>query len=268
MRKLTDQIWVVTGASEGIGRAVARKAASAGAHVVLAARSADRLEEVATEIRTDVDVEALAVPTDVTDPRQCRTLADRAVAELGGIDVLVVNAGVTMHADFEETDAEVHRRLMAVNYFGALDTIRAALPALRERRGVIAAVSSIAGLRGFPTRTGYSASKFALRGLTEALRVELAPEGVHVALISPGYVDTGIRTHALGPDGRPLGSGAPVVGGAISAERCAEAILGAVRRRRRHVVLTPVSKIVHWVNRFAPGLLDRFLIAAYRRGRI
>lgn len=266
---LAGQRWVITGASDGIGRALALEVASRGARTVLAARSVPGLESLVREIHGRHGVEAIAAPTDVTDLAQCERLAAVARERLGGIDVLVANAGVSMHGRFEDAQPEVFRRLMDVNFFGAVDCIRAALPELKHSRGSIVAVSSVAGLRGYPLRSGYSASKFALHGLCEALRVELAADGVNVLIVSPGFIDTDIRKRALGPTAAE-GSGAHgvIVGGAMSAQECARQIVAATLARRRHVVLTAVARVATLVSRVLPSLADRMLARRLEQGRI
>lgn len=266
---LAGQRWVITGASMGIGAALAREVAARGGLPVLAARSAEALDALAAELRERHGIAALVAPTDVTDPAQCERLAALARERLGGIDVLVLNAGVSMHGRFEDASPEVFRRLMDINYFGAIDCIRAALPELKKSRGSIVAVSSVAGLRGYPMRSGYSASKFALHGLCESLRVELMDDGVHVLVVSPGFIATDIRRRALGPTAEEGSGGHDVtVGAAMSAEDCARAIVDATLARRRHVVLTPTAKLATALSRWLPATSDRLLARRLRQGRI
>lgn len=263
---LQDQVWIVTGASMGIGAAVAKHVAARGGRPVLAARSADKLEAVAKNFES---AQPLCIPTDVTDPDACRHLIEKTVEECGRLDVLVCNAGASMHALFEDSGPDVFRRLMDINYFGVIDCIRPALAHLKKSRGAVVAISSVAGLRGFPTRSGYSASKFALNGLCEALRVELAPSGVDVCVVCPGYVETGIRENALGADGQS-GSGAHdnVAGRAMTADECGNAVVRAAMRRKRLVVLTPVGRVSAAMNRWAPALFDKILSRRHARGKI
>ncbi|MBY0231113.1 MAG: SDR family oxidoreductase [Gemmataceae bacterium] len=188
---------LITGASSGIGEALARRLAALGVRVALASRSADKLAALAKETG------GLAVPTDVTDEAACKRAVDAAVREYGKLDLLVCSAGVSMRSMLEETDLGAIERLMRVNFFGTLYATHAAIPYVKAARGSLVAVSSLAGKRGVPTFAAYSATKFAVQGLYEALRMELAPSGVHVGIVSPGHIDTPMRDNILGPDGEP-----------------------------------------------------------------
>jgi NAD(P)-dependent dehydrogenase (short-subunit alcohol dehydrogenase family) len=255
---------VITGASDGIGRELAVAFAKRGALVVVAARSASGLADT---VRTCVAAggRAVAVPTDVADPAACRELIDRAVALHGGIDVLVNNAGISMQSRFEDvTDLAVFERIMRVNYLGAVQCTHAALPHLRARRGLVAAVSSWQGKTGFPTYSAYAASKHALQGFFDSLRIELAGSGVDVLVVSPGPVDTAIHERRLGPDGAHHG-GRPRAGTAMPVAECARQIVRAIDRRDRELVLTATGKALTWLRVAAPALLDRLIADAVRR---
>ena len=197
-----QQVLLITGASSGIGAALACRLASLGAAIVLAARSAERLQSVAREVQQLGGRAAVAI-TDVTDPEQCRRCVQTAVETFGQLDVLVCSAGISMRGLFAQTSLDAIERVMRVNFFGTLYPTHFALPHIRARRGSLVAISSLVGKRGTPTYSIYGASKFAVQGLYEALRVELAPEGVHVGIVSPGHVATPLRDQVLAPDGRP-----------------------------------------------------------------
>ena len=188
MSAFTDNVVILTGASEGIGRALALALAPQRPRLVVAARNLERLETLAEECRA-LGAEVMPVETDVTDAAQCRRLADNAVETFGRIDTLVANAGVTMWTRLDELeDWSVLEKIMAVNYLGAAYCTMAALPYLRESRGRIVAVASLAGLTGVPERTGYSASKHAMVGFFDSLRIELSGSGVTVTVIAPDFV--------------------------------------------------------------------------------
>ncbi len=196
---------LITGASEGIGRALALALAAPGVRLALNARNAARLAQAAAECAAR-GAAVLALPADVSQQQDCAQLVARAVERFGGLDILVNNAGITMWSRFDAiSDFSVFERLLSVNYLGAVYTTAAALPHLRAARGLIVAVASIAGLTGVPERTAYAASKHALVGFFESLRIELAGSGVDVTLIAPDFVVSEIHRRAIGPDGAPLG---------------------------------------------------------------
>jgi NAD(P)-dependent dehydrogenase (short-subunit alcohol dehydrogenase family) len=264
-----DNVVVVTGASAGIGAELARQLAAGGAWLALAARDADRLEAVAAECRA-LGGRAVAVPTDVAEEAQCRALVERAVAEFGRLDTLVNNAGIGMWARFDEiTDLAVFERVMRVNYLGSVYCTHHALPHLKRSRGRIVGVSSLTGRTGVPTRSAYAASKHAMAGLFDSLRIELDGTGVTVTMIYPGFVATEIRERALGPDGTPLGAGnSPVREREVmTVEECARRIVAAAAARRREEVMTARAKLGMWLKLVAPGAVDRIARRAIERGK-
>jgi len=264
---LTDQIVVLTGASEGIGRAMALELARQRLALVLAARSRERLEEVARECEA-AGSECLVVPTDVTDPQQCRALIDAAIARFGRLDVLINNAGSTMWSRFDALiDLGVIEQVMRVNYLGAVYLTAAALPWLKQSQGRLVAVTSVAGLTGVPERTGYAASKHAMTGFFDSLRIELDGSGVTVTVIAPDFVRSEIHKRALGPDGRPLGASPMQVARIMTAERCARMAVRAIDRRQRLLITSARGRVGRWLKLFAPSLIDRIAAAAIRNKR-
>ena len=262
-----ENVVVLTGASEGIGREMALRLAAQGAWLALAARDGAKLEAVAAECRARAG-RAIAVPTDVADRAQCIRLVERTVAEFGRIDTLVNNAGVSMWARFDEvTDLAPFERMMQVNYFGSLYCTHAALPHLKATRGRIVGVSSLTGRAGVPTRSGYAATKHAMAGFFDSLRIELADEGVTVTMVYPGFVSTGIRTHAFGPDGRMLASSPVRESEVMTPEECARQIIGAMAARRRELLMTVRGKVGAWIKLIAPGVVDRIARRAIEQGR-
>ncbi|HVI75909.1 MAG TPA: SDR family oxidoreductase [Anaeromyxobacteraceae bacterium] len=254
---LRDNVVVLTGASSGIGRALALELAKEGARLVLAARNLSALETVAGECRARGAC-AVAHETDVAEKEQCRELVERAVAEHGRIDTVVHNAGVSMWARFDEiADLGILDRLMRVNYFGPVYLTYYALPWLERSRGRIVAISSVAGVTGYPTRCGYSASKHALVGFFDTLRIELAPKGITVTVVYPGFVTSSIRERAFGPDGKPLGRSPVREWEGMSAEQCARLTVNAIVRRNRDLYMTAHSWVARWLRRLAPRAVDR-----------
>jgi short-subunit dehydrogenase len=257
---------VITGASSGIGEALALAYASRGDNVVIAARSSERIRQIAAQCE-QAGGRALAVPTDVTEPEQCGALVEEAVTRFGAVDVLVNNAGISMWARFEEvTDLTLFERIIRVNYLGSVYATHAALPHLKRSRGLIVAISSLTGKTGVPTRTGYAASKHAMQGFFDSLRIELLETGVDVLVASPGFVRTGIRDRVLGPDGKPLGaSPRDEDGGAtMSLDECTRILVRAIDRRDREVVMTARAKVGMWLKLLAPGAVDRIARRAVR----
>lgn len=257
--------FVITGASSGIGEALAYAYAERGDNIVVAARSEAEIERVARECERRGG-HALAVRTDVTDPAQCKALVDRTVERFGGIDVLVNNAGISMWARFDEiTDLSVFERIMRVNYLGSVYCTHHALPHLRRSRGQLVAISSLTGKTGVPTRTGYAASKHAMQGFFDSLRVELLGTGVDVLVVSPGFVKTGIRDRVLGADGKSREmSPRDEDKDTMSTEECTRLIVRAIDKRQRELVMTARAKVGMWIKLVAPGLVDRIALRAVR----
>ena len=263
----SGDVVLITGGSAGIGRALALRLAVRGCRLALAARGADELEAVAQACRQR-GAQALAVPTDVAVEAECRAFVEAAVEQWGRVDVLVNNAGISMWARFDELESlESLRRIMDVNYFGAVACAHAALPYLKRTRGRIVNVASLTGKTGVPTRTGYAASKHAMAGFFDSLRIELAGDGVTVTTVYPGFVATGVRRHAFGPDGRPLGESPVDEGAVMTADACAQLTLEAADARRRERVMTARGKIGVWAKLVAPGLVDRLARRAIETGR-
>ncbi len=253
--------YVITGASSGIGAALARAWSTRGDNVVLAARSEEELAKLAKECGPT----ALAVKTDVTDPAQCEAMVKAAVDRFGGIDVLVNNAGISMWARFRDiTDLTLFERIMRVNYLGTVYSTHYALPHLLRSRGLVVGISSLTGKTGVPTRSGYSASKHAMQGFLDSIRIELRETGVDVLVVSPGFVKTGIRSKVLGPNGRSLDESPRDESEGMSVDECTAIILRAVDHRSREVVMTPRAKIGMWLKLVAPGLVDRIAERAVR----
>jgi short-subunit dehydrogenase len=260
------KVVVVTGASSGIGRALCVALAPQRPRLVLAARDVGRLEEVAAEARAR-GAETLVASADVSSQQACEALVSRCVGHFGGIDVLVNNAGIGMIASFEQIqDLAIFEQLMRVNYLGCVYPTYYALPEIKKRRGQIVVVASVAGLTGVPTRTGYSASKHAVIGFFDSLRVELLGSGVDVTVVAPDFVVSEIHRRAAGPDGKPLGRSQMQESKIMTAERCAELMIGAMERRQRLLITSLRGRVGRFVRLLAPGLIDRVALRAVRTG--
>jgi short-subunit dehydrogenase len=256
---------ILTGASEGIGRALALALATAGARVVLAARDASRLETLVRECRA-AGGEAHAIPTDVANAQDCEWLVAEAMRTLGGIDVLVNNAGITMWSRFDAlADLEVFERLLEVNYLAPVRLTALALPHLKASKGLMVAVASLAGLTGVPERTAYAGSKHALVGFCDSLRIELAGSGVDVCVVAPDFVVTETHKRAMGPDGEPLGQSPMQQSKIMTANECAARIVRGILRRDRLVIMTLRGRLGRWLKLVAPSLIDRIAANAIRQ---
>ena len=264
---MKDLVVIVTGASKGIGAELARQLSAKGAKLVLAARNVAELETVAQECRKLGASGVITVKCDVSVESDCRTLVTAALLAFGRIDALVNNAGVSMWARFDEIqDLAVFERIMRVNYLGAVFCTALALPHLRETRGRVVGISSLAGRTGVPTRTGYSASKHAMTGFFDSLRIELDGTGVSVTMIYPGFIATGIRENATGPDGKPILVSPVKEAQVMRVEDCVRQIVHAMERREREVVMTARGKMGLWLKLFAPSLVDRLAKRAIEKG--
>jgi short-subunit dehydrogenase len=201
--------------------------------------------------------QVLVVPTDVSIESECRALIAKAVEQFGAIDMLVNNAGVSMQAKFADIeDTSAYENLMRINLMGSVWPTHAALAHLKKSRGLVVAVSSLAGLVGVPERTTYCATKFAQTGFFESLRVELEPEGVDVCIVYPGVVLTNIRVHGWNAKGERLGKSGLDEAGAMTVEECARLIVEAMRARKRDVVMTAKGKLGRWLKLIAPNMVD------------
>lgn len=263
------KIIVITGASDGIGAEMARQLAERhGAQVglVLAARHEARLAQVASQCAA-FGAQTLLVPCDVSLEPACRALIAAAIARFGQIDALINNAGVSAQALFGDVKADDlgwYEQLMRVNLWGSVWCTHAALPYLKQSRGSIVAVSSLAGLFGVPGRTAYSATKFAMTGFFEALRAELKTAGVSVTTAYPGVVATQIRHHGLNAAGQTAGSSGLKEDNAMSVQECARLILQGMDARQRDVVMSAKGKLGRWLKLIAPGRVEAMALAALK----
>ncbi len=249
------KVMIITGASSGIGLASARLFASLGARLALAARRLDKLREETVGILPEEDI--LYVRTDVTVEEDCRNLIERTVEKFGRIDILINNAGISMRALFKDLDLGVIRSLMDTNFWGTVYCTKYALPHLLESQGSVVGVISIAGYAGLPGRTGYSSSKFAVRGFLDTLRIEHLYDNLHVMVFAPGFTASNVRNAALTADGSPQGSTPRDEGKMMTAERVARYMAKGLRKRKAQMVLTPIGKATVLMGKLFPRLTDR-----------
>ena len=256
MSALKDNVTIITGASTGIGEELAYQLAQQGAQLVLSARRLAELNRVAEKARS-VGGKVITVSADVAKSEECKKIIDAAINEFDRIDTLINNAGMTMWAKFADIkDISMLERIMQVNYMGAVYCTHYALPHLVASKGRLVGVASLTGLVGVPTRTGYAASKHAMRGFFDSLRIELVDDGVSVTMIYPGFVATGIRENATGADGKPARIDPVNKDDAMSAEECADIIVRALETRKREEVMTMKGKLGQWLKLIAPGVID------------
>lgn len=253
--QVQNKVVIVTGASSGIGLACAREFALKGSSVVLAARNFEAIEKESEEINSG-GFNAFAVKTDVSEENDCRKLIEAATDKYGRIDVLINNAGISMRALFDDVDLKVLKRLMDVNFWGTVYCTKFALPMLLESKGTVTGISSIAGFHGLPGRTGYSASKFAMHGFLEALRIENLHTGLHVLIAAPGFTASNIRKTALVADGEHQGESPRTEDKMMPAGEVAKHIYKAIKKRKRSLILTSQGKSAVLLKKILPKLLD------------
>lgn len=254
-----NKVIIVTGASSGIGRACAEEFAKRGANLVLAARQYVTLCEITADLEKKYDIKAIAVQTDVSKEEDCQLLIKQAMVTFDRIDILINNAGLSMRALFNEVDLSVLKNLMDVNFWGTIYCTKYALPEILKTKGSVVSVSSIAGYRGLPGRTGYSSSKFAMNGFMESLRTELLKTGVHVMVACPGFTASNIRVTALSKDGASHGETSMEEGKMMSADAVAKIIADGIVARKRTLIMTGQGKLTVWINKLLPALADKLV---------
>ena len=261
---LNGKVVVITGASSGIGKAMAIEYAAMGAKVVLGARQSDKLEALCNEIIAK-EGKAVWCETDVTKVEDCEQLIKTAVDNFGGIDILICNAGISMRALFDDLDLSVLHRLMDVNFWGTVNCCKYALPYLQKSKGSIVGISSVAGLHGLPARTGYSASKYAMTGFLETLRIENLKKGLHVMVACPGFTASNVRFAALTADGTSQGETPRTEDKMMTAEQVAHIVMRGIKRRKRLCLMEYEGRLTHFIKKFSPALLDRLFYMVMSR---
>ncbi len=256
--KLKDKVVIVTGASSGIGKAIAIEYARNGANVVLAARNTGKL----LRLKLDIEKEggnAVFVETDVSKEADCKNLIEQTVNKFGKIDILVNNAGISMRASFSKLKLEVIEKVMNINFWGTVYCSKYAMPYLLKQKGSIIGISSISGLTPLPGRTGYVASKYAMDGFLNTLRIEYMKKGLHVLTVHPGFTSSNIRNTALNEKGQSQKETPRNEGKMMPAEKVAKIVVRATIKRKRNLVLTMQGKMAVWVYKNFPKLADRLI---------
>jgi len=249
-----NKVVVVTGGTDGIGKALVESLLSMGAKVATCSRNHDKLYQLQSEYPS---AELHTMVADVSSENDCRRFMETTIKVFGGIDILINNAGVSMRALLKEADIEVIHKVMDINFYGTVHCTKYALNSIIERKGTIVGVSSIAGYRGLPGRSGYSASKFAVQGWLEAIKTELMADGVHVMWVCPGFTTSNIRNAALDKNGASHGDTPMDETKMMTAEECASRILQAIRKKKRTLVLTFVGKRTVFMQKFFPKFADK-----------
>jgi len=255
---MKDKVVIITGGSSGIGKALAEEFGKLGSKVLITGRNREDLQAAVDELRQKGIVIG-GFPADVTRPVDNRNMADEAIRVYGKIDILINNAGISMRALFEEVNLEVVRKVMDINFYGVLYATQSCLPEIMKNKGSVIGISSIAGYRGLPGRTGYSASKFALNGFLEVLRTEMLKKGVHVLTACPGFTTSNIRKRSLVRDGSAQGESPRDESTMMSAQECARYIYHATVKRKKIIILTTQGKLTVFLNKWFPGWMDKIV---------
>lgn len=252
-----DKVVIITGASSGIGEACAYDFASKGAKIAIAARGVDKLKTVEQRLLNQ-GVDVVAIQADVSIEEDCERIVRTTIEHFGKLDILVNNAGISMRAMFQDLDLAVMRKLMDVNFWGTVQCTKYALPYLLQSKGSVVGVISIAGYLGLPARTGYSASKYAVRGFLDTLRVETLKKGLNVLVVAPGFTSSNIRKTALVADGSQQGETPRNESNMMSSEECAAYIVKAIKKRKSELILTFIEgKFSVFLKKWCPRLLDK-----------
>ena len=256
MSYFNNKVVLVTGGSEGIGKALVDALLQLGAKVSTCGRNHDKLYR----LQTSYPGKPLRVQqADVSNEADCQKLVEDTVQTFGTLDILINNAGVSMRALFRDTDLDTLRKLMDINFWGTVYCTKFALPHIIKQKGTVVGVSSVAGYRGLPGRTGYNASKFAVQGFMEALRTELLSAHVNVMWVCPGFTASNIRNAALTEHGKPQGFTPLEEGSLMSATECAAITLRAITKNKRTLIYTMADKRTVWLNKLFPGITDKLV---------
>jgi short-subunit dehydrogenase len=256
-RNIENKVVIITGASSGIGLACARAFYEKGAYVVLAARSEEVITALADTLNDKGERRAIAVKTDVSVEDDCKNLIEQTLAAFGKIDILINNAGVSMRASFANVELDVLRRLMDINFWGTVYCTKYAYPHIIAAKGSIVGISSVAGVHGMPCRTGYSASKYAVQGFLDTIRVETLKKGVHVMVVIPGFIATNVRKAALVADGSAQADSPRDEEKMMSPEELARRIINGIRRNKRQFSTSYEGRFTPVVAFFLPKMVDK-----------
>jgi dehydrogenase/reductase SDR family protein 7B len=255
---MKDKVVVITGGSSGIGKALAETFGKNGSKILITGRNKGELDKTVNELK-EKGIQIQGFVADASLDEDNKKMADEATRRFGKIDILINNAGITMRALFEHLDLSVVKRVMDINFYGALFATKACLPEIIKNKGSVIGISSIAGFRGLPGRIGYSASKFALNGFLEVLRTEMLHRGVHVLTACPGFTASNTRKRALDKDGNAQGESPRDESKMMTAEECAAHIYKATIKRKNFLILTAQGKLAVWMNKLFPSLTDKLV---------
>ena len=255
-----NKIIAITGGTDGIGKALVKEFLNKGAKVATCSRTQEKLDDLKTEFAGKT---LFTMVADVSKEEDCKNFIEKTIEEFKGIDVLINNAGISMRALFKDTDLATLKKVMDINFWGTVYCTKFALDAIIERKGTIVGIASIAGHRGLPGRSGYSASKAAVIRWMETIRTELLDTGVNVMWVSPGFTASNTRYAALGENAEPVKDSRLDEGKIMTAEECAGHIVKAIEKRKRTLVLTFTGKEAIFMNKFFPGLADKMIRKMY-----
>lgn len=255
---MKDKVVIITGGSSGIGKALAEEFGKNGSKILITGRNKTDLNQAVSELKNNsIQIAGLVADASLEDDN--KRMVTETLKLFGKIDILINNAGITMRALFEEVDMSVVKKVMDINFYGALYATQACLPEIIKNKGSVVGISSIAGFRGLPGRTGYSASKFALNGFLEVLRTEMLYRGVHVLTACPGFTTSNIRNRALTKDGSVQGESPRDENKMMTAEECARHIYNATVKRKNFLILTSQGKLAVWLNKWFPSMADKMV---------
>lgn len=255
---MKDKVVIITGGSSGIGKAMAEEFGKNGSKVFITGRNLADLHQAVADLKK-IGIDAQGFQADVSKEEDNRKMAEEAIERFGRIDVLINNAGISMRALFNEVDLDVVKKVMDINFYGVLYATKYCLPEILKNKGSVVGISSIAGYRGLPGRTGYSASKFALNGFLEVLRTEMLKKDVHVLTACPGFTASNIRKRSLTKDGSAQGESPRDENNMMTAEECARHIYKATAKRKKILILTAQGKLTVFLNKFLPSLTDKLV---------
>lgn len=265
-KRMNQQVVVVTGGTDGIGKALVEEYLSRGAAVATCSRTPEKLEALQQQSYAN---SLMTFVADVSREQDCRDFIAAVLKRFGKIDILINNAGISMRALFVDTELETLKRVMDINFWGAVYCTKFALSSILKNKGSIVGISSVAGFRGLPGRSGYSASKFALTGWLESLRTELLHSGVNVLWVSPGFTRSNIRNTALNAEAKAQKESPLDESKLMTAEECAHHIINAIEKRKRTLVLTFTGKQTVFFNKFFPSLADKLTYKFfYKNGKL
>ena len=253
---MQDKVIIITGATSGIGQACAEVFGKEGAKIIFTGRNKERMDKVRSSL-SSLGIDHSGYIMDVSDENENKRLIEETIEKYGRLDVLINNAGISMRALFDESDLDIFKKVMDINFYGTVYATKYALPHILKSKGSIVGVSSINGHRGTPARSAYTASKYAMEGFFEALRTEVMKKGVHILVVSPGFTGTNIRNAALNKDGQEQGESPRDEDKMMSAETVARKILNGIRHKKRDIVLTTQGKLIVFLNKWVPGWMDK-----------